>query len=62
MKVICAKKTDECPKQCQHSHPHDPVYDRYGYEVIGDCDKLTSRCGYHKDAPLCQCHGVENEN
>jgi len=60
MKVLCDKKSGNCPKTCNHSVPHEPIFDNYddNYGSDGMCTEMRSRCGWRIHQPLCICKKV----
>ena len=50
--VICNKKTDKCPKYCEHSKPHNPL----DVTTEKQCSDIEDMCLLLEDeSTMCLC-------
>lgn len=64
MKVICNKKSSECPTECVHGIPHAPIEDMIlndnsDYE-IRYCHEVVTDCWHRPKIVWCKCEKAPN--
>lgn len=53
--VSCNMASHQCPPECKHIRPHEPIPDNYVGGAIDECHQVEGQCGYRTDRPMCKC-------